>query len=181
MRTHPARRVAEAGGPRKVVTDVHSAHVRWIVGAWAVVAVVGWASDALIGWEQGGFVPLVLAVLVWRRLWSPSEKRRVREATGAALRRHDDPGAELRAATAAHARESATRAPRFSWGLALVLLVLAVGCAVVGWQREDGWDAAPAGALLAVAGGTLVVDHVSRRRARRWIDDPPYAVVDTAS
>ncbi len=158
-----------------------SAHDRWLVGAWAVVAAIGWAGDALIGWEQAAVVPTVVAVLVWRRLWFPSDTRLARKATGRALRRHEDPGVGLRAATEAHARESATRSPRLPWGLALVLLVLAVACAVVGWQRGDGWDAAPVPVLLAVAVGTLVVDRVSRQRARRWLDDPPYAVVDTRS
>ena len=165
-------------GPR-VAAQWESAHDRWLVGAWAVVAAIGWAGDALIGWEQTGSVPTVVAILVWRRLWFPSHKRLARKATGQALRRHEDPGVDLRAATEAHARESATRSPRLAWGLALVLLVLAVACAVVGWQRGDGWDAAPVPVLLAVAVGTLVVDRVSRQRARRWIDDPPYAVVDT--
>ena len=160
-----------------------SAHDRWLVGAWAVVAAIGWAGHALTGWEQAGSVPTIVAVLVWRRLWFPSDKRLARKATGEALRRHEDPGVELRAATEAHARESATRSPRLSWGLALVLLALAVACAVVGWQRDDGWDAAPAVVLLAVALGAVVVDRVTRRRGRRWIDDPPFVEqsVDTSA
>ena len=126
-------------------------------------------------------MPAVLAVLAWRRLWFPSGTRLVRKATGRALRRHEDPGAELREATIKHARESSARSPWQTWGLALVLLVLAVACAVVGWQRGDGWDAAPVPVLLAGAVGTLVVDRVSRQRARRWIDDPPYVVIDARS
>ncbi|SDF82432.1 hypothetical protein SAMN05660662_3515 [Blastococcus aurantiacus] len=81
----------------------------------------------------------------------------------------------MRAATQDHARESLTRSPWPAWGLPLVLAARAVGCALVGWQREDGWDAAPAPALLAVAVGAVVVDRISRQRARRWLDDPPYA------
>lgn len=156
-----------------------SAHVRWLAGAFAPVWAVGWAGEALIGWDQAGWVPAAVAALVWHRTWSPRATRFTREATGTALRRHEDPGVELRGRTEAHAHESVTRSPRISWGLALVLLALAVACAVVRWQRGDGWDAAPAPFLLAVAIGGVVVDRVSRRRARRWIDDPPYAVVDT--
>lgn len=164
-------------GPR-VAAPWGSAHDRWLVGAWAVVAAIGWSGDALIGWEQAGSVPTVVAVLVWRRLWFPSHKRLARKATGKALRRHEDPGADLRKATEEHARESLARSPWPARGLALVLLGLAIGCAAAGWQREDGWDAAPAPVALAVAVGTLVVDRVSRQRARRWIDDPPYVVTD---
>ena len=31
-----------------------SAHVRWIAGAWALLAAVGWAVDALVGWDNVG-------------------------------------------------------------------------------------------------------------------------------
>lgn len=154
-----------------------SAHVRWLAGAWAVLWAVAWAAEALMGWDNA-FPLLVPAVLIWRRLWHPSGKRRTRETTAAALRRHEDPGAELREATGEHARESLARSSWAARGLAAVLLLLAVACALVGWERGDGWDAAPAPALLVVAVGAVVVDRVSRRRARRWIDDPPYAVVD---
>ncbi|RBY79087.1 hypothetical protein DQ239_05310 [Blastococcus sp. TF02-09] len=154
-----------------------SAHVRWLAGAWTVLWAVAWAVDALMGWDNA-WPLLVPAVLTWRRLWSPSGTRWTREATGMALRRHADPGAELRDATEAHARESLAR-PRWpAWGLAVLSVVLGVACAVVGRQRGDGWDAAPAAVLLIVAVGVLVVDRAARRRARRWIDDPPYAEVD---
>ena len=154
-----------------------SAHVRWIAGAWALLAAVGWAAEALVGWDNV-WPLLVPAVLVWRRLWHPHGKRQTRETTAAALRRHEDPGAELQEATGGHARESLARSPWPARGLALLAVVLAVACAVVGRQRGDGWDAAPAVLLLAVAIGTVVVDRISRQRARRWLDDPPYAVVD---
>lgn len=155
---------------------LETAHSRWLVAAWAVVAAVGWSGDALIGWEQAGWVPAVVAVLVWRRLWWPSGKRLTREATGTALRRHEDPGPELRQATEEHAPETLARSPWQAWGLAVVLILLAAGCVAVGWHRGDGWDAAPAPVLLAVAVGAVVVDLVSRQRARRWLDDPPVAV-----
>lgn len=155
---------------------VESAHVRWLVGAWAVLWAVAWAAEALAGWDNV-WPLLVPAVLVWRRLWHPSGKRETRETTAAALRRHEDPGAELREATGEHARESLARAPWHAQALAGVLLALAVACALVGWQRGDGWDGAPAGALFAVAVGAVVVQRVSRQRARRWIDDPPYAAL----
>ena len=152
-----------------------SAHVRWLTGAWSVLWAVAWAVEALMGWDNAA--PLLIpAVLIWRRLWHPSSRRRTRETTAAALRRHEDPGTELRQATGAHARESLARSPWPAWGLALALLLLGVACAVVGWQRGDGWDAAPAVVLVAVAVGAVVVDRISRRRARRWIDDPPYVV-----
>ncbi len=139
---------------------------------WALA----WAVEALVGWDNV-WPLLVPAFLVWRRLWHPSGKRRIREATGAALRRHEDPGTEFRAATGEHARASLARSAWPARGLAGVLLALAVACALVGWQRGDGWDAAPAPALLVVAVGAVVVDRVSRQSARRWIEDPPYAVV----
>jgi len=153
-----------------------SAHVRWLAGAYLPVWAVGWAGEALIGWEQAGIVPAV----VWRRLWFPLARRQTREATGTALRRHADPGAELREATGAHARDSLARSPWPARGLAVALLLLAIACLVVGWQRDDGWDAAPAVVLLPVAVGAVVMDRVSRRRARHWVDDPPYAEVDAA-
>ena len=52
---------------------------------------------------------------------------------------------------------------------------------MVGWQRGDGWDAAPAPVLLAVAISAVLVDRVPRKRARRWLEDPPYAVVDATA
>jgi hypothetical protein len=152
------------------------AHVRWLAGAYAPVWAVGWAGESLIGWEQAGFVPAVVAVLIWRRTWSPYAKRCTREATGTALRRHEDPGAELREATGAHAHESLARSPWPARGLALLAVVLAVACAVVGRHRDDIWDAAPAPVLLAVAVAALVVDRISRDRARRWLDAPPSGV-----
>jgi hypothetical protein len=153
-----------------------SGHVRWIAGAWTLLAAVGWAAEALMGWDNV-WPLLVPAALVWRRLWSPLGRRRTRETTAAALRRYEDPGAELRAPTEAHAREALTRPQWQAWGLIAVLIGLAIACALVGWQRADGWDAAPATALLAVAIGVVAVDRISRERARRWLDDPPYAVV----
>jgi hypothetical protein len=98
-------------------------------------------------------------------------------ARSPALRRHEDPGAELREATGEHARELLARPPWPAWTLALALLPLAVGCAAVGWQRGDGWDVAPAPVLVAVAVGAVLVDRASRRRARRWIEDPPHVHV----
>ncbi|MBJ7451089.1 MAG: hypothetical protein JHC71_03270 [Blastococcus sp.] len=172
--TDEAHRRAKAAG-------WESAHVRWLAGAYAPVWAVGWAGEALIGWEQAGFVPAVVAVLIWRRTWFPSATRRTREATGVALRRYQDPGAELREATGAHARESLARSPWPARGLAFALLLLSVACVVVGQHRGDVWDAAPAVALLAVAVGALVVDRISRNRARRWLDAPPYAVVDATA
>ena len=154
---------------------VESAHVRWLAGAWSVLWAVAWAAEALVGWDNVSPL-LVPAVLVWRRLWHPYGKRQTRETTAAALRRHEDPGTELLEATGAHARESLMRSPWPVRGLALALLLLAVGCAVVGWQRGDGWDAAPAVVLVAVAVGAVVVDGIARERARRWLDDPPYVV-----
>ena len=151
-----------------------SAHDRWLVAAGVVLWAVAWAIDALMGWDNA-WPLLVPAVLAWRRVWSPYDRRRTREATGAALRRHADPGAEIRKATEGHAQESLARSPWPAWGLAGALLALAAGCAVVGGQRDDGWDAAPAPVLLAVAIGVLVVDRMSRQRARRWLGDPPYA------
>ena len=152
-----------------------SAHVRWLAGAYALVWAVGWAGEALVGWEQAAWVPAVLAALIWRRVWSPYATRYTREATGTALRRHEDPGSDLRDATGAHARQSLARSPWPARGLALLAVVLAVACAMVGRQRGDVWDAAPAVVLLAVAVGTLVVDRISRKRARRWLEVPPYA------
>ena len=154
-----------------------SAHVRWLASAWSVLWAVAWAVEALMGWDNAALL-LVPAVLIWRRLWHPSSKRRTRETTVAALRRHEDPGAELREAAGAHARGSLARSPWPARALAAGLLALAVACAVVGRQRGDAWDAAPAPALLVVAIGAVVVDRVSRQRARRWLDDPPFAVVD---
>jgi hypothetical protein len=140
---------------------VERAHVRWLAGAYALVWAVGWAGEALVGWEQAGVVQAVLAVLVWCRLWSPSDKRHTREATGTALRRHEDPGTELGEATGAHAHESLARSPWPARGLALLAVVLAVACAVVGRERGDVWDAAPAVVLLAVAVAVFVVDRIS--------------------
>ena len=118
---------------------------------------------------------MLLAVLVWRRAWHPREVREVRDRTAAALRRHRDPGEDLRTATVAHARATLRRPSWPANALAVTLLALAVGCAMVGWQRDDGWDAAPALPLLVVAVGAVVVDRRSRQRARRWVSDPPYA------
>lgn len=142
-----------------------------------MVASVSWAGEALTGWEQVAWVPTVVAILVWRRLWSPRAERRARKATAVALRRHEDPGADLREATALHACQALARPTWQVRGLALLLVVLAVGCASAGWLRDDGWDAAPAPFALAVALGVVVVDRVTRTRARRWLDDPAYAVV----
>lgn len=171
----PVRRVTDETRRGAKAAVWKSAHVRWLAGAYAPIWAVGWAGEALMGWDQAGWVPAVPAVLIWRRVWFPSATRSTREATGTALRRHEDPGAELREATGEHAREALARSPWPARGLALTLLLLAVTCAVVGRQRGDIWDAAPAVALLAVAAGALVVDRISRKRARRWLDAPPYA------
>ena len=95
-RARGARRASLARGPARPAArltrgrrHVDEAHLRWLVGAWAVVAT--------IGWDQAGVVPAVVAVLIWRRNWSPYAKRCTGEATGTALRRHEDPGAELSA------------------------------------------------------------------------------------
>ena len=180
-RTRPARSVTDDPHPGAKAAGWQSAHVRWLAGAYAPVWAIGWAGEALLGWEQVGWVPAVVGVLIWRRVWSPSATRSTREATATALRRRQDPGAELREATGEHARESLARSRWQARGLALALLLLAVTCAVVGRQRGDVWDAAPAVALLALAVGALVVDRLSRKRARRWLDAPPYAAVDAVA
>lgn len=175
----PVRRVTDEAHRGATAAGWENPHVRWLAGAYAPTWAVGWAGEALIGWDQAGWVPAVPAVLIRRRTWSPCATRSTREATATALRRHEDPGAELREATGEHAREPLARPWWPARGLALLLL--AVACALVGQQREDIWDAAPAVALLAVAVGALVVDRISRQRARRWLDAPPYAVVDASA
>ena len=152
-----------------------SAHVRWVAAAWAVCAVGGWSAEALVGWDQAGLVLMVLAALAWRRTWHPRAVLLTREATAEALRAHRDPGEDLRAPTTEHARESLARSPWAGRGLALALLGLAVACGLAGVRRDDGWDAAPALPLLVVAAGAVAVDRLSRQRARRWVEDPPYA------
>lgn len=176
----PVRRVTDEAHRGAKAPMWESAHVRWLAGAYAPAWAIGWAGEALMGWDN--LWPLLVpAVLVWRRLWHPYAKRQIREATAAALRRHEDPGVELREATSAHAQESLARSPWPARGLALALLLLAVACAVVGRQRGDVWDAAPAVVLLAVAVGALAVARVSRTRARRWLDAPPYAEIHAPS
>ena len=146
----------------------------------AAVASILWAGIVLVDRSLvvgalGGLTGVALSVLLTDR------SARARERVGrAAVRDHRDPGPDLRAEADAQARTILAASALDRWGAPVILVGLAVACAVVALLRDDVTVALPAAPLAVLAVVALVVRRRADVAADRWLADPPFAAAEDA-